>query len=338
MVLFSRLATRAKIFLRRIDSARYFGSTAFVTPRAETLPGGVVSAIRVESLRKSYGDLLAVDGVTFEVRTGEVFGLLGPNGAGKTTTIGMIAGLLRPDEGSVEVEGAHDPTRPAVRRLVGVAPQALALYNELTGEENLAFFGRLYGLSGERLRERVEWALGFSGLADRRKHRVGGYSGGMQRRLNLVCGLLHDPPVIVLDEPTVGVDPQSRNAIFENIDELKLQGRTLLYTTHYMEEAERLCDRVAIMDHGKILALDTVHTLLRQHGGRSTVEVEFADRPKTLEGLGGAWDKGVWRVQTDHPVQVLQQASTAGSFSNVSIRGANLEAVFLSLTGRSLRD
>jgi ABC-2 type transport system ATP-binding protein len=160
----------------------------------------------------------------------------------------------------------------------------------------------------------------------------------MQRRLNLVCGLLHDPPVVVMDEPTVGVDPQSRNLIFENIDELKLQGRTILYTTHYMEEAERLCDRVAIMDHGKILALDTVSSLLRQHGRLSTVEVEFADRPKSLEGLGGAWDKGTWRVQTEEPVQVLQRASAAGHLANVSIRRANLEHVFLQLTGRSLRD
>jgi linearmycin/streptolysin S transport system ATP-binding protein len=297
-----------------------------------------VSAIRVEGLRKSYGDLLAVDGVSFDIRQGETFGLLGPNGAGKTTTIGMIVGTLRPDSGSVRLDGHEDPTRPAVRHLVGAAPQALALYSELTGEENLAFFGRLYGLSGSRLRERVEWALTFSGLADRRKDRVSAYSGGMQRRLNLVAGLLHDPPVVVLDEPTVGVDPQSRNLIFENIDSLKLQGRTILYTTHYMEEAERLCDRVAIMDHGKILASDTVNALLRQHGGLSTVEIEFADRPKGLEGLGGSWDRGLWRVDTEQPVHVLERASAAGHFANVSIRGANLEAVFLQLTGRSLRD
>lgn len=297
-----------------------------------------MSAIRVEGLRKSYGNLLAVDGVTFDVRPGETFGLLGPNGAGKTTTIGMIAGTLRPDSGTVRVDGQEDPTRSAVRRLVGVAPQALALYSELTGEENLAFFGRLYGLSGRHLQERVEWALAFAGLADRRKHRVETYSGGMQRRLNLVCGLLHDPPVVVLDEPTAGVDPQSRNLIFENIDELKLQGRTILYTTHYMEEAERLCDRVAIMDHGKILALDTVNALTRAHGGLSTVEIEFAERPRSLEGLGGTWDKGRWRVLTDRPVEILSQAGAAGAMANVSIRRANLEAVFLQLTGRSLRD
>ncbi|HLQ66356.1 MAG TPA: ABC transporter ATP-binding protein [Candidatus Limnocylindrales bacterium] len=295
-------------------------------------------AIQVDGLRKSFGDIVAVDGVTFEVRPGETFGLLGPNGAGKTTTISMIVGALPPDAGKVRLAGHEDPTRPAVRLRVGVAPQALALYTELTGEENLEFFGRLYGLKGEHLKERMEWALKFSGLLDRRKDRVHGYSGGMQRRLNLVCGLLHNPPIVVLDEPTVGVDPQSRNLLFENIEELKAQGRTILYTTHYMEEAERLCDRVAILDRGKLLALDSVSNLVRQHGGLPTVEIEFEDRPSGLEALGGAWDKGRWRVQSDKPVQVLERAGAAGQFANVSIRRANLEAVFLGLTGRSLRD
>jgi ABC-2 type transport system ATP-binding protein len=297
-----------------------------------------MSAVRVDHLRKSFGDLVAVDDVTFEVRPGETFGLLGPNGAGKTTTISMIVGALRPDSGQVRLDGQVDPTRPAVRRAVGVAPQSLALYAELTGEENLLFFGRLYGLTGEKLAERAEWALRFAGLADRRKDRAGTYSGGMQRRLNLVCGLLHDPRVVVLDEPTAGVDPQSRNLLFENIESLKLEGRTVIYTTHYMEEAERLCDRVAILDKGKLLALDTVQGLLRTHGGLATVEIEFEDRPSGLEGLGGAWDKGRWRVQTESPVALLEKASASGQFANVSIRRANLEAVFLSLTGRSLRD
>jgi ABC-2 type transport system ATP-binding protein len=297
-----------------------------------------MSAIRVDRLKKSFGDVVAVDDVTFEVQQGETFGLLGPNGAGKTTTINMIVGALRPDSGQVRVNGEDDPTRPTVRRSIGVAPQSLALYNELTGEENLAFFGRLYGIAKEKLAERVEWGLAFAGLTDRRKHRAGTYSGGMQRRLNMVCGLMHDPRVVVLDEPTVGVDPQSRNLLFENIEALKRDGRTILYTTHYMEEAERLCDRVAIMDHGKLLAMDTVHNLLREHGGPSMVEIEFDDRPSGLEALGGAWDKGRWRVQTESPVALLGKASAAGQLANVSIRRANLEAVFLNLTGRSLRD
>ena len=222
-----------------------------------------MNAIHVADLRKSYGTLKAVDGVTFEVARGETFGLLGPNGAGKSTTIGMIVGALRPDHGSVTVDGESDPTRPALRRRIGVSPQSLALYDEMTAQENLEFFGRLYDLGRPLLKARVEWALAFSGLTDRRKDRVKVFSGGMQRRLNLVCGLIHDPPVILMDEPTVGVDPQSRNAIFESIEALKREGRTIVYTTHYMEEAERLCDRVAIMDHGKILALDTVEGLLR---------------------------------------------------------------------------
>ncbi len=226
-----------------------------------------MAAIEVKSLRKAYGELVAVDGVSFEVNGGECFGLLGPNGAGKSTTINCVVGALRPDAGEIQIDGDSDPTRPAVRMKIGVAPQPIALYEELTAEENLTFFGSLYGLAGGLLKERIEMALEFSGLAGRRKDRVSTYSGGMQRRLNLVCGILHDPPVILLDEPTVGVDPQSRNLIFENIEALKRLGRTIVYTTHYMEEAQRLCDRVAIIDQGKILALDTVEGLLKAHGG-----------------------------------------------------------------------
>ncbi|HKQ18327.1 MAG TPA: ABC transporter ATP-binding protein [Candidatus Eisenbacteria bacterium] len=247
-----------------------------------------MTAIHVADLEKSYGALKAVDGVSFDVARGETFGLLGPNGAGKSTTIGMIIGALHPDRGSVTVDGESDPTRPALRRRIGVSPQSLALYEEMTAQENLEFFGRLYDIERALLKARVEWALAFAGLTDRRRDRVKTFSGGMQRRLNLVCGLIHDPPVILLDEPTVGVDPQSRNAIFDSIEALKREGRTIVYTTHYMEEAERLCDRVAIMDHGKVLALDTVEGLLR----------------------------------------VSKSAGEA----------ADLESVFLHLTGRTLRD
>ncbi|MGE5175386.1 MAG: ABC transporter ATP-binding protein [Hyphomicrobiales bacterium] len=298
-----------------------------------------MGAIRVRDLVKRYGDLVAVDGVSFDVEPGETFGLLGPNGAGKSTTIGMIVGSLRPDSGTVTVDGETDPTRPAIRRKIGVTPQSIALYADLTAEENLAFFGSLYGLSGERLARRVEWALAFAGLADRRRDRVSGYSGGMQRRLNLVSCLLHDPPVILLDEPTVGVDPQSRNLLFESIEALKREGRTILYTTHYMEEAERLCDRVAILDHGKVLALDTVDALLRRHGGPPQVAIEFAKPVAGLESLGGEWDGGRWTVRTDRPVEAIERALGTGSaFEHVAIERASLETVFLNLTGRSLRD
>lgn len=310
-----------------------------------------MSAIKVSDLKKLYGALTAVDGVSFEVARGETFGLLGPNGAGKSTTIGMIVGALRPDHGSVAVDGEADPTRPALRRRIGVAPQSLALYEELTAEENLTFFGSLYGLSGARLKGRLEWALAFAGLEERRRDRVGTYSGGMQRRLNLVCGLIHDPPVLLMDEPTVGVDPQSRNAIFESIEALKREGRTIVYTTHYMEEAERLCDRVAIMDRGKILALDTVAGLLRVHGGAPTVEIVFAGaggaagdpstgmRRADLAAYGGDWDGPRWRVQHESPIEILGKAMSGhDAFSHVSIERANLETVFLHLTGRTLRD
>jgi ABC-2 type transport system ATP-binding protein len=221
--------------------------------------------IHVEQLRKSYGSLVAVADISFEVPRGETFGLLGPNGAGKTTAILMMAGALRPDSGCVALNGESDPTRPPVRRQLGLAPQALALYGELTGGENLTFFGRLYGLRGTALSQRVSWALDFVGLTERQGDRAATYSGGMQRRLNLAIAMMHDPPVLFLDEPTAGVDPQSRNALFDNIEQLAALGRTILYTTHYMEEAERLCDRVAIMDHGRILDMNSVEELTRKH-------------------------------------------------------------------------
>jgi len=298
-----------------------------------------MSSIEVRNLKKSYGPVVAVDGISFEVERGECFGLLGPNGAGKSTTIHCIVGALRPDSGEVRLEGVADPTRPSVRAKIGVSPQSIALYEDLTADENLEFFGKLYGLGGDPLKTRIEMALEFSGLTARRKDRIATYSGGMQRRLNLVCGILHDPPVILLDEPTVGVDPQSRNLIFDNIEALKRLGRTIVYTTHYMEEAQRLCDRVAIVDQGKILALDTVEGLLRAHGGPPTVQVEFAHKPAGFEDVGGEWEGNRLRVQTERPMEVLGRvASHADAFQHVSIERADLEAVFLHLTGKKLRD
>jgi ABC-2 type transport system ATP-binding protein len=239
--------------------------------------------IKASGLRKTYGERVAVDGVDLDLPPGKTFGLLGPNGAGKTTTIQMLVGTMAPDAGSIDVAGQGSPTRPSVRKQIGVAPQALAVYPELTASENLAFFGGLYGLTGAALAERVRWCLDFAGLADRAKDRVSDFSGGMQRRLNMACALVHDPKVILFDEPTVGVDPQSRNHIFDSIDKLKQQERTILYTTHYMEEAARLCDRVAIMDRGKILDFDTVDGLIERHGGPPVTKtvVERGD----LEGV-----------------------------------------------------
>jgi ABC-2 type transport system ATP-binding protein len=295
--------------------------------------------IQATDLRKSYGPLVAVDGVSFEVQQGETFGLLGPNGAGKTTTILMLTGALRPDGGEITINGTPDPTRLDVRRQMGVAPQALALYEELTGEENLTFFGKLYGLSGARLKERVGWCLEFAGLTERRADRIKTYSGGMKRRLNLACALVHDPPVLFLDEPTVGVDPQSRNYIFAGIESLVRQGRTLLYTTHYMEEAQRLCRRVAIMDHGKVLALDTVEGLIDRYGGRSVIEAELEGPPPAGVALPGKLDDSVLHFESAQPFEEAARLVAAGvKFATFRVERPNLEVVFLTLTGRRLRD
>jgi ABC-2 type transport system ATP-binding protein len=281
----------------------------------------------------------AVRGIDFEVAGGECFGVLGPNGAGKTTTIHLLVGALQADAGSIELMGATDPTRAEARRGVGVAPQALALYQELTGAENVAFFGRLYGLHGARLRRQVKWALEFCGLTDRGKDRAKTYSGGMKRRLNLACAIVHEPELLLLDEPTVGVDPQSRNHIFENIEKLKERGCTILYTTHYMEEAERLCDRVAIMDRGKLIAMNTVDGLIDEHGGLSVVRATLERPPADPSTLPGELDGDELRVETREPWEVV----TALSCSDVRVRTltverTDLEAVFLELTGRRLRD
>jgi len=295
--------------------------------------------VHASNLRRTYGRTVAVDGVTFDIPAGETFGLLGPNGAGKTTTIHLLVGVLKPDAGEIRIDGAADPTRPEVRRRIGIAPQALALYDELTGEENLKFFGRLYGVTGAALRERVRWALEFVQLTDRARKLVKTYSGGMQRRLNMACALLHDPAVILFDEPTVGVDPQSRNHIFDNIEALKATGRTILYTTHYMEEAQRLCDRVAIMDRGRILALDTVDALIAEHGGRSVITAELERPSENPDDLPGVLDGTSFRLDTDRPLEDLARlAARKVTFRTLRLDRPDLETVFLALTGRSLRD
>ena len=295
--------------------------------------------IRAMHLRKSYGDVVAVDGVSFEIQRGETFGLLGPNGAGKTTTIHLLVGVLSPDAGEVSLDGATDPTRPSVRRIVGMAPQSLSLYEELTGHENLSFFARLHGVHRAAVKQRIQQALEFAGLTEFAKRRVKTYSGGMKRRLNLACALLSEPKILFLDEPTVGVDPQSRNHIFENIDALKEKGCTILYTTHYMEEAERLCDRVAIMDHGRILALDTVEQLIKSHGGKSVVTAELEGPVPDPATVPGTLDGTSLRVETPDPLQEVGRLAASGLvFRSLHIDQPNLERVFLTLTGRSLRD
>jgi ABC-2 type transport system ATP-binding protein len=222
--------------------------------------------LQVDRLSKRYGDRLAVNSISFSIAAGETVGLLGPNGAGKTTAIALISGIARADSGQVSLDGLQ-VTQDAneLKRRVGLVPQDLALYDELSAWSNLQLFGGLYGLEAEALRQRADETLTLVGLAERRDDRVKTFSGGMKRRLNIAGALLHDPDLILLDEPTVGVDPQSRNAIFDNLVTLKRRGKTLLYTTHYMEEAERLCDRVLILDHGQILANDSVANIKRQY-------------------------------------------------------------------------
>ncbi|MFO0895695.1 MAG: ABC transporter ATP-binding protein [Phycisphaerales bacterium] len=278
--------------------------------------------LRVTDLRKRFGDVCAVDGLSLEVRRGEVFGLLGPNGAGKSTTIAMCIGLIHPDSGTVELQGLGDPRDPAVRAHLGLAPQSLAIYDDLSAEENMVFFGQLHGVPDPRgraltLLERV-------GLAPRRQDRVKGFSGGMKRRLNLAVALMHSPELLLLDEPTAGVDPQSRAGILELVRALAQEGTTILYTTHYMEEAQRVCDRVGILDHGRLLALGTVEELIRAHGEHSAVVIE----------RGGEEE----RVETAEPLAVISQALGAGDVTGLRLERPDLESVFLNLTGRSLRD
>jgi ABC-2 type transport system ATP-binding protein len=280
--------------------------------------------IKFKDIKKSFGKTIAVDGISFEVKPHEIFGLLGPNGAGKTTTVNMAVGLVKPDSGAVELSDFGSPKNPKVRAKIGVAPQTLSLYEDLSAQENLECFGKVYGLSGKRLQERVAWALDFVGLSERKNDRVKKFSGGMKRRLNLAVALVHNPEYLILDEPTVGVDPQSRNAIFENIEQLKKEGCTIIYTTHYMEEAERLCDRVGIMDRGKLLALDTVDALIKQHGGNSTVIVEKTDGEQTIE--------------TKNPIEEILKLQKKTEIHSFRVLNPSLETVFLSLTGRTLRD
>ncbi|MEP0845399.1 MAG: ABC transporter ATP-binding protein [Phycisphaerae bacterium] len=280
--------------------------------------------LHLSHVLKRYGALCAVDDLSLTIRRGEIFGLLGPNGAGKSTTVNMICGLLAPDAGEIRFNGEGAPSDAAIRRRIGVAPQELAIYLELSAEENVRFFARLYGLRGAALAEATTAALRTVGLSDRRRERARTFSGGMKRRLNLAAAIAHRPELLILDEPTVGVDPQSRNAILENVLDLRRAGCTVIYTTHYMEEAQRLCDRIAIIDRGRLLALGTVDELLRAHGGRS----------RLIAGTDG----GEHVVETDDPLAELARLRAAGRLRDFRVQGPDLESVFLHLTGRTLRD
>jgi len=309
--------------------------------------------LEVRALRKSYKNVTAVDGVSLHAATGETVGLLGPNGAGKTTTVSIIAGLLRPDSGEVLIEGRplHSDTDP-LKQKIGLVPQDLALYDELSAHDNLAFFGALYNLDGARAKRAMAEAFELVGLADRAGDKVGTFSGGMKRRLNLAAALLHDPQILLLDEPTVGVDPQSRNAIFENLETLKQRRKTILYTTHYMEEAERLCDRLIIIDHGKVVADDTLAGLHRLLPAANLLRIELADARNGLrledlrrlpevesaEVLEGTLSVGVRDLAAGTPRILAWLAEHGCGWQHVASARPDLETVFLTLTGRSLRD
>lgn len=308
--------------------------------------------LHVSGLRKVFSRRVAVDGLSFDASQGETMGLIGPNGAGKSTTMALLAGLLMPDAGEISIGSAgHSPTSAAGRRLVGLVPQELALYPDLTAEENLQFFGRLYGLSGHRLRARIADVLSLFGLLDRGGDRVGTFSGGMQRRLNLACALLHEPEIVLLDEPTVGIDPHSRRHVLDAIAALRRQGLTVVYSTHYMEEVEELCDRVAIVDHGRLLALDTVWSLVDRYGGATVVEAEvdardpraatIAEEPSRacIDGASPEVNGSKLRWTTDDPLVALSRITALGlPVKRLQLRRPGLEDVFLALTGRALRD
>jgi ABC-2 type transport system ATP-binding protein len=309
--------------------------------------------VEVKDLTKRFGRLTAVDGVHFSIPSGEAFGLLGPNGAGKTTTVSMMCGLVVPSAGDVVIDGhsiLHDPM--AVRRVIGVVPQDIALYPTLSARENLTFFARMQDVPPDTLASRVDAVLDIVQLADRQKDRVETYSGGMKRRINIAVGLLNQPRLLILDEPTVGVDPQSRNSILETLKELNRQGMTLLYTSHYMEEVEFLCTHIAIMDHGKVIADGTQQDLRLQAGNKDIINVQLVreagdvvrDRLAALPGVDTVElrDKVV-RIATNQGrsllAGVISTLDDAGCpVSTIDVKEPNLEDLFLNLTGTSLRD
>ena len=321
---------------------------------AQPMDGGMADGrvLECHGLRRSFGKLVAVDGVGFHIDPGETYGLLGPNGAGKTTAISMIAGLLERDAGEVTVAGEPMTTHSVrAKSVLGYVPQDLAIYPDLSGRENLMFFARLYGMPTAQAKSRSDEVLALTGLADRADDQTKQYSGGMKRRLNIGIGLLHQPRLLILDEPTVGVDPQSRNAILGSVEGLSGAGMAVLYTTHYMEEAERLCDRIGIIDHGKLIAEGTRAELvgmvsegdrvrLSATGDMAGAAADLAGRPwvRQAKALDGTIDLVVENARSELPAILTDVAAAGVAVRSVEVTEPDLEAVFLHLTGRALRD
>lgn len=310
--------------------------------------------LRANNLVKKFGDLTAVDGVSFEIYEGEIFSLLGPNGAGKTTTISMLSTLLTPTSGDAMINGfSIKNDNMQVRNYIGIVPQEIALYDDLTALENLYYWGRLYNLSGRALELRVAEVLEQIGLTDRAKDRIKTYSGGMKRRVNIAAGLLHKPKLLFMDEPTVGIDPQSRRMILDKVKELNQQGMAILYTTHYMEEAQELSNRVGIIDHGKLIAVGSQEELTKQVGENDSIHI-LTDPMDDLSSIASKLQgfDGITRVTVDESglnlitsnaetnlAPIIQEVSQAGArIKSIEIIEPNLETVFLHLTGRALRD
>lgn len=308
--------------------------------------------VKVQDVLKKYENKICIDFLQLTIEKGEIFGLLGPNGAGKSTTINMISGLLPMDRGEIEVDGISVKKKPLeVKKRIGVVPQEIAIYDTLTAKENVTFFARLYGLRGVQLRESVLEALAFVGLLDRQNEKPRSFSGGMKRRLNIACAIMHRPKLLIMDEPTVGIDPQSRNHILDAVKKLKADGTTIIYTSHYMEEVSALCDRIAIMDHGKLIAIGRMDELRRQFAAEeritftvSTVndaalsELQRHPKVKSVRVTGNTIDLSLPSAQAYLQDMLYILAKHQVTIHAMSVQEANLESLFLTLTGRSLRD
>ncbi|NLK86411.1 MAG: ABC transporter ATP-binding protein [Clostridiaceae bacterium] len=309
--------------------------------------------VKLEQLTKKFGEITAVDKMTLEIEEGEIFGLLGPNGAGKSTAINMITGLLTIDKGSISILGKDiRKDKKAAKSNIGIVPQDIAIYEDLTSLENVKFFASLYGLRGKALEEAALEALEFAGLSDKKKDFPKNFSGGMKRRLNIACAIAHKPKLIIMDEPTVGIDPQSRNHILQSVKKLNDMGSTIIYTSHYMEEVEEICTRIAIMDHGKVIALGTSEELKNLINDKDVVEVTISDPMSMVSKEKIREISGVENVETNEITVKITSAMEVANLdkiiqyfvkNNIAIKSVesktpDLESVFLSMTGRKLRD